>query len=150
MKFPVYSMGYDFAIITSVKNDGTEYNILGLLRSLEMLDINIPVYIACFNHPPKFDLISELEVCGDLICNFDIDDSDLQSATLDYAGKIASKKYKKILYVNHNLRVYKIPDVPDGISIASVGDGIDYCTSDDLKRYMKCTIVPDLLEKCNL
>lgn len=143
-------MAYDFCIVTAVKRDGTEYEVLGLLRSLEMIDISMPIYIAVFNHPPAFDLIPELEVCGDLNCNFDTDDGDLEAAVLGNLDKIVKKPYHKILYIDHHLRVYLLPEVTEGVTIAQPSDGISREITPELAAYMRKTLTPDLLKKTGL
>lgn len=143
-------MEYDFCLVTAVRRDGTEYEVLGLLRSLEMLDIQLPVFIAIFNHPPKFDLIQELEVCGDLECLFDVDDGDLEAAVKNNIDQIVKGRYKRIAYVDHKLRVYGTPDVPDGVTTLVPSDTISHKNADALISYMKATLNPELFSRCNI
>ena len=143
-------MEYDFCLVTAVKRDGTEYEVLGLLRSLEMLDIQLPVFIAIFNHPPKFDLIQELEVCGDLECLFDVDDEDLEAAVKSNIDQIVKGRYRRIAYVDRRLRVYGVPEVPEGVTTLVPSDMISYKNTDALISYMKATLDPELFNKCNI
>lgn len=132
------------AIITSVSKDGSEYNIIGLLRSLELLDINLNIYIGVFSNPPDFDLIQELEVCGNLHYDGTIDDSDLETSTKKYFSNIIGSKYDSIVYIDHCYRLYKIPTFEKGISTITGS----YETTAELEKFMKSSMSPELFEKC--
>lgn len=132
----------DKAIVTAVVRDGTEYNVIRLLRSLEMIDINMHVFVCLFDTPPKFDLIQELEVCSNLLVNLDIRPDDLQKSTIEFIKPIIGHKYRSILYVDHNKWLTSIPELPQGISVFSDAHKM----TDDLAQFIKSSVSERLLQ----
>lgn len=135
----------DKAIVTAVTRDGTEYNIVRLLRSLELIDINLPTFTCVFWMPPKFDLLQEIEVCSNLLLNLDTTPSDLERDTIEFITPIIGHKYKSILYVDHNKWLTSIPQLPPGISTFDGQHGM----TDALAKFIRTSVNEALLSKAD-
>lgn len=136
----------DSAIITAVKCDGTEYNVLRLLRSLEQLDITLNIYTGVFAHPPGFDLLQELEVSSNLIFDASVNDNDLERCALEYFSDIIGHKFKSILYIDHNDIITKMPLFTPGLSVYKSAD----IMTPTLRQFILSSISPELARKVML